>query len=405
MGDQAGKPAGHRAGDGVMSEFAVSAATRASVNALQSINAQMNTLQRRIATGKKVNDPTDNPAAFFTSSALANQAAALGTVLSNVSSVTSTISAATNGISAIQALVSQAQTLANNALASAGATVSVAGTLTLTTNSTIATNGGAGNRFKVGDTVTVSDGTTTATYTAANNDTLQTFLNAINGTSGLKVTASLNASGKVELDGQAGTTVTVGATLNGAGGATLTSVLGLSAGTTTPSGNTTRTSYATQYNALLTQIDQLAADASFNGVNLLTGGSVSASFNETGSSSYSVSGVSATSSGLGLTSISGGFQTDAEINGALSKVTAALSSLQSSSSQFSTAASVIDTRTSFTTSMIDFLNTTSDDLVATDTNEDGAALLALQTRQQVASTMLSLTQSVDNTVLRLFGLS
>jgi len=38
--------------------------------------------------------------------------------------------------------------------------------------------------------VTVSDGTTTATYTAANGDTSQTLLNAVNNTANLKVTAS-----------------------------------------------------------------------------------------------------------------------------------------------------------------------------------------------------------------------
>ncbi|MGI8527026.1 MAG: hypothetical protein ACR2K5_12770 [Pseudolabrys sp.] len=42
-------------------------------------------------------------------------------------------------------------------------------------------------------------GTTTATYTAASNDTLQTFTNAINNTAGIKVTASLNSSARSSL--------------------------------------------------------------------------------------------------------------------------------------------------------------------------------------------------------------
>jgi len=44
-------------------------------------------------------------------------------------------------------------------------------------------------------------------------------------------------------------------------------------------------------------------------------------------------------------------------------------------------------------------------LTANDPNEDGAALLALQTRQQVAATSLSFTRGGDTSVLRLFGLS
>jgi flagellin len=38
-----------------------------------------------------------------------------------------------------------------------------------------------------------------------------------------------------------------------------------------------------------------------------------------------------------------------------------------------------------------------------DPNEDGARLLALQTRQQLAITSLKLSSSNDNAVLRLFG--
>jgi hypothetical protein len=86
------------------------------------------------------------------------------------------------GSTLIQALLTSAQSIAYQALGSAGMVAPVvAGTLSaLTTSTVIATTGGNATHFKAGDTVTVSDGTTTATYTAANNDTVQTFLTAIN---------------------------------------------------------------------------------------------------------------------------------------------------------------------------------------------------------------------------------
>ena len=64
-----------------------------------------------------------------------------------------------------------------------------------------------------------------------------------------------------------------------------------------------------QYNSLLTQIDQLAKDASFNGTNLLSSSAATnklhITFNEKGTSNLDVQGVDATSGGLNLTSITG----------------------------------------------------------------------------------------------------
>ena len=55
--------------------------------------------------------------------------------------------------------------------------------------------------------------------------------------------------------------------------------------------------------------------------------------------------------------------------------------------------------------MINTLNSGADALTASDTNEDSAVLLALQTRQQIAASTLSLTQGADSTALALFGLN
>jgi hypothetical protein len=66
---------------------------------------------------------------------------------------------------------------------------------------------------------------------------------------------------------------------------------------------------------------------------------------------------------------------------------------------------VLETRDDFNQTMIDTLNTGAANLTASDSNEDGAMLLALQTRQQVATTALSLVQGSQSSVLRLFGVS
>jgi len=152
----------------------------------------------------------------------------------------------------------------------------------------------------------VSDGTTVATYTAADGDTVQTFLDTINNTANLKVQASLNSSGQIELTATDTVDVTIGATLNGV--ETLNGVAGLTAGTTSFEVNTTRQALAQQYNDVLDQIDQIAQDAGYNGTNLLAGNSLSVLFNETGTSSLSITGGNFTSPDLGSTSISGNFR-------------------------------------------------------------------------------------------------
>ncbi len=67
---------------------------------------------------------------------------------------------------------------------------------------------------------------------------------------------------------------------------------------TRPTSQATRSNLVSQYNALLTQIDQTAADSSFNGVNLLNGDQLQLTFNETGKSKLAITGVNNTSAGL-----------------------------------------------------------------------------------------------------------
>ena len=55
----------------------------------------------------------------------------------------------------------------------------------------------------------------------------------------------------------------------------------------------------------MTQINQLAADAVYNGVNLLAGDNLTIDFNQNGSSSLTINGVNFNATGLGLSTITG----------------------------------------------------------------------------------------------------
>jgi flagellin-like hook-associated protein FlgL len=191
--------------------------------------------------------------------------------------------------------------------------------------------------------------------------------------------------------------------------APLLAALGLTAGTNTPvatvvTPSITRANLQAQYNGLLAQIDQLAKDSSYNGVNLLFGDNLKVTFNENGTSSMTINAVKFDSTGLGLTQISGpGFQDNANITTTLASVDAALTSLRAQASAFGSTLTTVQTRNDFTKNLINVLQTGSDNLVLADTNEEGANLLALQTRQSLSTTALSLANQANQAVLRLFG--
>ena len=138
-------------------------------------------------------------------------------------------------------------------------------------------------------------------------------------------------------------------------------------------------------------------------MNLLDGDDLKVVFNETGSSSQTISGVSFDTTGLGLSSVTGtGFQSDTQIDTEISKLDTALSTLRTQASKFGSNLTTVQTRQDFTKNMINTLQTGADSLVLADTNEEGANLLALQTRQQLSTTALSLSAQADQAVLRLF---
>ena len=376
-----------------MSDITLSAGIRQNLLSLQQTADLMATTQNRLATGKKVNSALDNPVSYFTSQSLGNRANDLSSLLDSIGNATQTIQAANNGLTSLTKLVQSAQAIGQQALQSASTSAKVTGT------NTTALTAATVHAFTATKTLTVNDGTTTATYTAVAADTVQDVLDAINGTASLNITASLNSAGKIVLENNAGGDIVVG----GTGSAADLTTLGLTAGTTTGAENTTRTSLATQFDDIRTQIDQLAADSGYNGVNLLNGDDLTVKFNETGTSTLAISGVKYNSAGLGVAASTHTFQTDTDVNAALTNLGTALSSLRSQAAAFGSSLSVVQTRQDFTKAMVNTLQTGADNLVLADSNLEGANMLALQTRQSLSTTALSLAAQASQSVLRLFG--
>jgi flagellin len=164
-----------------------------------------------------------------------------------------------------------------------------------------------------------------------------------------------------------------------------------------------RESLAGQFNDILGQITQLAGDSGFNGTNLLNGDTLTVTLNETGTSTVDITGVTFDASGLSINNSANNWAANADIQAAGDELTAALTTLRSQAQAFGSNLSTVQIRQDFTKAMINTLQVGADNLTLADTNEEGANLLALQTRQQLSTTALSLASQASQAVLRLFG--
>ena len=187
----------------------------------------------------------------------------------------------------------------------------------------------------------------------------------------------------------------------------------LSADTTTEASD-----LGVQFNAILDQIDTLASDSGYKGINLLDGTSVSLSvkFDEKGDSSITLTGFNGSSgqtgSGLGISDATTGADavywsdnadvSSGAIDASLDDLDDALTTLRSESKTLASNLSVITTRQDFTTSMINTLEDGAADLVNANMEEESANMLMLQTRQSLGITSLSMASQAAQSILRLF---
>jgi len=391
-------------------DVVLSTGVRANLLALQQTTDLITTTQERLATGKKVNSALDNPTNFFMANSFQTSVTNLNTLLDQMNLAQRTLDQANNGITQITSLLNTARGTLSQALAATATTAVLTGTASTLTGPTLLSSLG----FAATDVITVNDGTTnTTTFTTSATQTVQSLINFINqgGTTGNnKDRAELSGDGRILLEGATGAAA-ITITTNSASttaiqnlGFNATATNGAINNTAAASGATSaaRTSLAAQFDALRTQIDQMAADSAFNGISLLNNQSLTVIMNQSATTKLVVAGNNDTSIGLGVVASTNSFQTNYDVNAAIANINNALATLQNQSSTYTADVAVIQDRTDFTKQTINTLQTGTNDLTLADANQEGASLLALQTRQSLSSTALSLATQADQNVLRLF---
>lgn len=170
------------------------------------------------------------------------------------------------------------------------------------------------------------------------------------------------------------------------------------------SDSATRTTLQGQYNQLKSQLGTITQnDANYKGTNLLsgtTGNDLVINFNEDSTSKITVSATDTTAATYNPTTAD--FSTNSGIATAQAESTNATAAFQSLATTLGAYSSFIQTRQDFTSQLSSIFQTGADDLVNADMNQEGANMLALQTRQQLSITALSLASQANQAVLRLF---
>lgn len=381
-----------------MSDITLTNAVRANLNTLTSTAKMMSDVQNKLATGKKVNSALDNPNSFFTAKGLENRASDLSTLLDDMGQGVQTLKAADKGISAISDLVDAAKAKANQALQ---------------TSDKLQRSRYASEYndllSQMEDLAKDSDYKGKNLLAGTGNDLTVTFNE--DGSSSLSISAvdytnAESGLGLTDIDRKA---TTGSATIEFAADGTSTTAKVVDQGTYSAGDTLTVTDNegnsigSVTITATMSMADLATAIAG-------TDASVDASYsNATGEITFE-SG-SATGTGLQLKSGSeelatagtiSAFDSDSNIEAALSKLKSAQDTLRAQASTFGTNLSIVENRQDFTTDLINTLQEGAGELTLADTNTEGANLLALQTQQQLASTSLSMASQASQNVLRLF---
>jgi len=390
-----------------MSDITLSAGVRSNLLSLQGTASMLERTQERLSTGKKVNGPLDDAAAFFTARGLSGRANDLSSIMQGMQNGMKTIEAASKGLSAITKTMENLVGTVRQALGDPG------GVSQEHTPITIAATNFTENEITVGDTTVDLGGLDYSAITSAS-ERAAAFVNDINTNADARaagVSAKLDPENadQVILVNASGLAVQFEGDTLAAWGDTDIAL----AAPDTDDMSDVRRSLMNNFNDLREELNQLSRDSGYNGNNLLQSDVLEVIFNElTGEqrTSYTVNARQADGTAFGNVEANrlGAIEADANMFGSSARLEERLQALQegigelrSLSAQMGTAQTIIENRENFTKQMVNTLTAGADGLTLADMNEEAANNLALQTRQQLGQSALSLAIQNDQSVLQL----
>jgi hypothetical protein len=313
----------------------------------------------------------------------------VATVVGGALTFTSTTTGATSSI-------------ATSAVTAAGSATNTTGIASASNTGTAASGGLSGLTLNIAAT---GNGTATAITFGSGAGQVKSLNDLNNALAANNLQATLGANGALTIS-----------TTNDAASSTI----GALTGTATDTGNAfngltisgpvqdqtallNRANLVAQYNNILDQITTTSQDASFNGINLLNGDQLKLTFNETGTSTLKIQGVTFNAAGLQLSKLTAGtdFLDNSSANTAIASLDKASSTLRTEASALGSNLSIVQIRQDFSKNLINVLQTGSSNLTLADTNEEAANSQALSTRQSIAVSALALANQSQQSVLQL----
>lgn len=387
----------------------LSSSVRQNLLSLQNTSKLINQTQGRLSTGLKVAGPVDDPVAYFQAKSLNDRATDFSEKKDSIDQGISTVTAAINSVDAIESLVKQLKGLALTAKSA-------------TTTSEVSNVIDQFNDLKVQIDKLASD----ATYQG---------LNLVNGTGAeLSVTFSNDTASALSVESrdirtsvkglnitdlEAITTAAKTAEFNYEGAditelamsADITMTLANSADLTLSKGSYTFSYGDTTFTFTVATTDSGGTfDATATGEVVLTKGAVytftvttgasagnaiksSANINDTASVELDAGITGSTKIGVGFSST---------LNGLIANLEDDLNGIRSIAQQLGSNVALLQTRLDFTEDYVNTLTAGAGKLSLADLNEEGANLLALQTRQQLGIQALSFAGQSEQGILGLF---
>ncbi len=160
-------------------------------------------------------------------------------------------------------------------------------------------------------------------------------------------------------------------------------------------------SFRQDMQVFLEQIQGVVEDTQYRGVNLLNKEDLVVKFDQDNKSKLKVDGEAFSIKSLGLDDIN--FQKPSQVEDAINRIRQAIADVREYGTSLANDLNIIETRQDFSRNLINNHKSGAMDLLIADQAEEGANLLASQTRISLGTTALSLGSQSQQSILSLFG--
>ena len=380
-----------------MVDVTLSSAVRSSLLSLQNTTDLIDRTQGRLSTGLKVASAIDDPVSFFQAKSLNDRANDFTEKKDGIDQGLSSVTSAVDGIEGIENIVRQLKGVANSMKSATGTQFT---DLVSQFNSLRTQIGLLADDSQYQGSNLINNTTETLTISFSQESASQITINAVNvRESGLGIGDAAAATG-TSFNYSAGSSVT----LSSAGATTITLTYQGSAQTLATDASAIALKYGTATVSVSVSTATTQSTALTNGQTLtlkVFGGATEAT--------------NAATAGLYLAATTGSLTTveaedtnfiqegnTTQINSVITSLDSALSTLRSQAQTLGSNVALLQTRLDFTENYVNTLEIGSSKLTLADINEEGANLLALQTRQQLGISALSFAGQAEQGILSLF---